>query len=546
MKKPLLYPCLVLGLSLVLMGNALAAGTGGRPALPLETLRDVPRTVFPALDREALRLEDSLNQDGGGLHRFAIPQDVEMTLQNSGAWTRLASGDRLWRLRLACPRALSLNLGFTRYHLPEGAELRYYAANGKGPVLRFGSEDNRRSRQLWTPVLLADAVVVELQVPAAATGAVDLLLSRVGCGYRLFGEDAEDKSGSCNIDVVCGDGDDWRDEIPAVGMYSVGGVQRCSGVMVNNTAEDGRALFLTANHCPVSASNAATMVVYWNYESPICGQQSGGDLTQTTSGGTLLASYYDSDFKLLELDEIPDPVFSVTYLGWDRRDYVPASGVTIHHPSTDEKCISIENDALSVTTYLQNSSPGNGTHLRVEDWDVGTTEPGSSGSPLFDPTTHRIVGQLHGGYAACGNDEPDWYGRLYVSWEGGGTADTRLRDWLDPTGSGVQYLDRLGFVPPEPEPGPLNMALESLGPNPFLEDATVRYSLSKPATVGARVMNVHGRPVRDYGNIGGVTGQNALVWDGLDDDGRPVPAGLYFLFLESEGEELSVPITRLR
>jgi hypothetical protein len=44
---------------------------------------------------------------------------------------------------------------------------------------------------------------------------------------------------------------------------------------------------------------------------------------------------------------------------------------------------------------------------------------------------------LHGGFAACGNNDADWYGRLSVSWNGGGTPTTRLRDWLDPTGSGV-------------------------------------------------------------------------------------------------------------
>ncbi|HNU83421.1 MAG TPA: T9SS C-terminal target domain-containing protein, partial [Thermoanaerobaculia bacterium] len=60
-----------------------------------------------------------------------------------------------------------------------------------------------------------------------------------------------------------------------------------------------------------------------------------------------------------------------------------------------------------------------------------TTEPGSSGSPLFDPN-HRIVGQLHGGSAACGNNLSDYYGRFSVSWTGGGSNTSRLSNWLDP------------------------------------------------------------------------------------------------------------------
>ena len=73
-------------------------------------------------------------------------------------------------------------------------------------------------------------------------------------------------------------------------------------------------------------------------------------------------------------------------------------------------------------------------------WEIGVTEPGSSGSPLFD-VEGRIIGQLFGGGAACSgtvdNNLYDYYGRLGVSWEGGGTSSTRLRDWLDPSDSGA-------------------------------------------------------------------------------------------------------------
>ena len=89
--------------------------------------------------------------------------------------------------------------------------------------------------------------------------------------------------------------------------------------------------------------------------------------------------------------------------------------------------------------------PGDGTHVRITDWDLGTTEPGSSGSPLFDQN-HRIIGQLHGGYAACGNNDSDWYGRFFTSWTGGGTPATRLSDWLDPLNTGQHALDGRNLV----------------------------------------------------------------------------------------------------
>ena len=108
--------------------------------------------------------------------------------------------------------------------------------------------------------------------------------------------------------------------------------------------------------------------------------------------------------------------------------------MAIHQPNVDAKRWSIDYDASEIYGY---NTPGT-THLRIVDWDLGTTEPGSSGSPMFDCTTHRVVGQLHGGYAACGNDLEDWYGRIAVSWDAG------LSDVLDPDGTGTVFVDTLG------------------------------------------------------------------------------------------------------
>jgi hypothetical protein len=133
------------------------------------------------------------------------------------------------------------------------------------------------------------------------------------------------------------------------------------------------------------------------------------------------------------MDDPVDPAHEVAFAGWNNSSADPTSAVAIHHPNTDEKSISFEDDPTSTTTYLQNSVPGDGTHIRVTDWDLGTTEPGSSGSPLFDQD-HHVVGQLHGGYAACGNDLSDWYGRLSVSWQ-------NISQYLDPTSTGAVTLD---------------------------------------------------------------------------------------------------------
>ena len=127
--------------------------------------------------------------------------------------------------------------------------------------------------------------------------------------------------------------------------------------------------------------------------------------------------------------------------GWDARDQVPNSTTTIHHPSGDEKSISFDFDPPTVTRYIEDDPTAGASHWRIADWDEGTTEGGSSGGCLYDDSSKRCIGTLSGGYAACGNDDPDWYGRTAKQWTGGGTDGTRLSTWLDKANTGAMFLD---------------------------------------------------------------------------------------------------------
>ena len=153
-----------------------------------------------------------------------------------------------------------------------------------------------------------------------------------------------------------------------------------------------------------------------------------------------------SDFCLLELNSVPPASYNVQYSGWDASDANTVSSVVgIHHPSGDLKKISFENDPVTQGNW------GGAQTWDVAQWDDGITEPGSSGSPLFDQN-HRIIGQLYGGNSACSgnveNGQGDSYGRFGVSWDAGATAATRLKEWLDPGNTGILVVDGYpeGFV----------------------------------------------------------------------------------------------------
>ncbi len=422
-----------------LVASSTTASAQGPTGLPYD---DVGRIDIAPLDLRALAAEDTVRESQGLPPRYAVPHAVTILPDLDGTWDVLDADTLVWRLRISSAGALSINLGFKEYILPEGASLVLHATGRTENFRLFTAEDNEEHGELWTPVVLGDDILVELTLPADEFDAYRLRLSSINVGYRLFGEKRGGgaRAGSCNIDVVCPLGDPWWDEIQSVGLLSESGWTFCTGFMVNNTAQDQTPYLMTADHCGVDSTSDASLVVYWNFQSPTCGLLSGGSLNDYQTGSTWRAGYGPSDFTLVELDDDPNPNHEVSFSGWDRTGNDATTAIAIHHPNTDEKCISFEYQPTSITSWAGDSVPGDGTHVRVEDWDQGTTELGSSGSPLYNQN-HQVIGQLHGGGAACGNDEPDWYGGFAVSWTGGGSNNSRLSNWLDPTGSGVTTLD---------------------------------------------------------------------------------------------------------
>ncbi len=422
----------------------------GRVHPNAQRLSDVDAIEVAALDRLTIAAEDQAAAAAKLPARFAITNDVVVDPELRGTWEQLDSAWSLWRLRIKAPDASHVNLGFTRFSLPDGARLMFYSADYRSILRPFDSSDNSPSGELWTPVVFGSEIVVEVYLQTTQRERLLLELTAVNSGYRMFGAGptaiGTDGSATCNVDVSCPSAAPWANEIRSVARITIGGNTLCSGVMVNNTAQDRKNYFLTADHCG-AAGNPASVVAYWNYDNKNCGGPDDADLSQFSTGAVLRANNAASDFTLLELNSTPNVAWGVTYAGWNRTTAVTVSNsaVGIHHPSGDTKKISFENNPTVTTSNGGTTSPGNGTHVRVIDWDSGVTEGGSSGSPLFDQD-HRIIGQLHSGGSACGNNLSDWYGKFGASWSGGGTNSTRLSNWLDPLATGANTIDTL--VPP--------------------------------------------------------------------------------------------------
>lgn len=401
-------------------------------------LKQINTTQFGDIDINKVHNQDVENEKLGHAPRFAIKREVKINAFNN-QWIEI-NGKLVSRHRIIAKNAVSLNFAFD-YKMSKHSKVKIYSSDFSKSIRVLTAADNNVDNVFWTPIIEASDVIVELSVPKRELNEFKFNIFQINQGYRTFAQSTE-KSGSCNVDVACSESSGWEREISSVAVISTGGTTFCSGFMVNNTENDGTPFFMTAKHCSITSSNASSLVAYWNYQTSKCGGRRDGKKKEFSSGSQFLSSSSKSDFTLVRLNQRPRPSWKVKYAGWDRSGVDAVSATAIHHPATDEKSISFEHESTTVTAYLKEAIPGDSTHVRVEDWDIGTTEPGSSGSPLFDQN-HRVIGQLHGGYASCSSQTSDWYGRFYTSWEGGGSASTRLKDWLDPNNTGKTFTDTL-------------------------------------------------------------------------------------------------------
>jgi lysyl endopeptidase len=525
----------------------IASGPGPAPASFRTTgtgLSAIDAAVMTSVDEAQYLREDEERVRTGidGPPRFAAPLATHLTTAIDGTWTQLPDGGRIWRCEVISVGARTLNFGFTTFHLPPGATVHLYPAGSREYLGPYTQEDATPDGQLWTPVVRGDDAVIELFVPAGSGFEPELVVGQVAHDYRGFAQvRAEmEKAGSCNNDVVCPEGAPWQNQINSEGVFTISGTWTCSGQMINSNNPTPPPYFLTANHCRIDATNAGSVVVYWNFQSPTCGEHGGGSLTQHQSGAILRANWSTSDFCLIQFLQNPPDSCHVFYTGWDARESAaPSASTCIHHPDCDEKSISFNLDSLEVTSYLQYTVPGDGTHWRVDNWEDGTTEPGSSGSGLWNPN-HRLVGQLHGGYASCTSLTSDWFGRLSRSWTGGGASASRLQDWLDPAVVKTQVLD--GRYYPS-----LSAAADgsahigpglALSPNPTRGPFEVRFNLARGGMVSTEVFDAAGRMVASRPAQAFGAGSGSLSISPANRNGEVLSPGLYFVRVSVDGRRL--------
>ncbi len=436
---------------LVVSGSAFAGSASSVKTRPHELPRidSVEHRYLDAVDVVALEAEDKRLSGRHVPLRVAEPILVDYSLQNAGTWEGRRDGGRFWRLRVSAEGASFMSFKFSDFDLPAGAELYFYSVYRKYQDGPYTDRHNRPARRFGSPMIPGDSALIELYLPEGA-GDATLVIESVSHGYRnalgmgsfAYRDDeaAQEKellnppvtrapgNFGCQRDINCPEGAPYQDEKRAV-AEGYDGAYICSGQLINNVRQDNRYLYITASHCEWWR-DAAGMAFYWNYENSGCGTNDYPPFTYST-GSTDLYHNNSTDINLLELDGTDlETEYNIYFMGFNRSTTAPTSAAMISFPDDKPKQITI--DYGPITNCAQGGCGGGwGSNFwRVEDWEVGVDEQGSSGGGLMDQD-HLLVGTLTGGIGTdCSNFDWDEFAKISGAWNS-------LKPFLDPDNTGA-------------------------------------------------------------------------------------------------------------
>lgn len=417
---------------------------------PKSVLKDIKK--MPAFEVSQILKEDTDERCISGPLVFGKGFDVSYTFDD-GNWESVEGG-RLWAITIGSDGAYSLNFVFTNFFLPEGANL--YIENEQGTVL-YGpvtSADLSDDGFFLTDIIAGDCVTITLFEPDNVRTQSSLTIGRVIHGYKnVFGSAKRvAREGLSSPDVV--DYPEYEMESDAIGLVlSPSGTKVCTGSLITSADYKFEPYFMTDYRLAddnddgqiTSAEKTWAENCAFLFRNRL--DASGNPVTNYTYNTCSFCSgWATSCFLLLRINGNLKQNSNLAWLGWNKNAYLPSGGAVIHHP------LDYSNDGYMKISFsdTQFETPGSvKTSCMKTKLSIGTIDRQSCGAPFLEESSKRVVGMFYGRWASL-----SWidFTRFSMSWNGGGTSSTRLRDWLDPDGSGVSFTDT-------------NRAMEIIGPS---------------------------------------------------------------------------------
>lgn len=305
-----------------------------------------------------------------------------------------------WSETVASPGATFLRLHFNRFNLPEGDYLtvaspdgtEFWTYTGKGPL---------GTGEFWSFMVESDTAIVELHSGRQLKGRggrFGAAVDRIAHGTAPVNED-----GSLVEKVICGtDGKENavcrstinQNPVARLSFQSGGSSFVCTGWLVAGANAN---TMLTNNHCFTTQSEVNTVQARFNYQTTTCTGTTQATAT-TYAGGTFLKTSSSLDYTIFTLQGNPE----ATWGEYTATSKTPAAGMLINlpqHPGGGLKKIGYWKDSAKtarcdVTTV--NATYGGSASGSQVGYSCDT-EGGSSGSPVMDAGTGRIIGLHHFG-----------------------------------------------------------------------------------------------------------------------------------------------------
>lgn len=314
----------------------------------------------------------------------------------------LGAADRpvAWTETVVSPGATFVRVHFDKFNLPDGDYVTVASPDGKD-FWTYTAQGLNGTGEFWSFMVEGDTAVVELH---AGDRPVEGLTSRLGVSIDRIAhgtapvdlDPAETRiicgtNGSQN--AVCHSGINTR-PVARLSFQSGGSSFVCTGWLV---AGSNSSTMLTNNHCVSTQSEVSTVQARFNYQTTTC-----TGTTQATfssyAGGTFLRTSSGLDYTILTLQGNPE----ATWGEYTATSKQPTVGLLINfpqHPGGGLKKIGVWKDSAQTQrcdTATVNATYGGSTSGSQMGYSCDSAG-GSSGSPIMDAGTGRIIGLHHFG-----------------------------------------------------------------------------------------------------------------------------------------------------
>ncbi len=376
--------------------------------------------ALPEVDHALLIAEDAAAfEDKSTPLRFAKSSLVDYSNLNSGRWTNLNNGDRIWMLGIESQGAFSIGLSFSNFDLPQGASIFVYTENHTDYIGPLTLADNKLGQIMTLPPVHGDKIIIEYYEPYAYRGQGEFNISSVAHGYRDLKDQTILEQNNCMIPFT-GSTSATRlnNASSSVLMMIVDNGQRiATSALINNSSNDGTPYVFAAESALIGAPSS------WLFLFDVVGSGCYNANTVCWNRAICGAQVVHTDevhgISLLRLKNTPKKTWSAFYSGWQ-----------LGEVEGEVKINCIQNAfglPQTVSTYngiLQNEIWNDWQVASFPDWTTGQAFKGAIGSPVFDDSM-RLVGIYLGGDGNCDQVGTERFASLASSW-------AEFEEYLDP------------------------------------------------------------------------------------------------------------------